>query len=205
MDKSFERFSKQELAIIGKLNTPFKVQEFIDTLKYNESKRISSLEVIKGKKADCLEAAMFAIAVLKYHNYECFLVDLESVRDEDHELCIYKKDGLYGSIAQSKFLGLKGKYPVYKTIRELIMCYYEHYFNFFGELTLRAYSIPIRISNLKWIYSLDELEKIEKKLFTIKHYKIVDPDLKLPLVSIDKFRREILLFPKNIRVGKKYR
>ena len=161
---------------------------------------------MKQRRADCLEAALFAIMVFKFHRIPSFLVDLESVRDEDHELCVYKIEGKYGSIAQSKFLGLKFRNPVYKTVRELVMSYFEHYFNFFGELTLRAYSIPVRFGNdSSWFYSDRKIEEIDATLYHIKHYSVLDKKKRLPTIGAEKFRKETLIIPDGEKIGKKYR
>lgn len=205
-DKSYSGFTKEEISIIKKLNNPYKIQEFVDTLGYNQGKRLCPAEVLREKKADCLEAALLAIAILKYHNIPCFLTDLESVRDEDHELCVYKINGRYGSIAQSKFLGLKFRNPVYASVRELVMSYFEHYFNYYGELTLRAYSVPVRFGkNTGWFYDHKKIEKIDEKLYKIRHHKIFDSDKRLPTVSVARFEREILIRPEGFSIGRKYR
>lgn len=206
MEKDYSGFTKEEMLLIKKLSNPYKVQEFVETLEYNQGGRLCPQEVLRQRKADCLEAALLSIMILRYHKIECFLTDLESVRDEDHELCIYKSDGRYGSIAQSKFLGLKFRYPAYSSVRELVMSYFEHYFNFFGELTLRAYSVPVLLDkHSRWYYDNKEIEEIDKTLYTIKHYELIPKSKRFPTVSTARFEKEILILPKWARIGKKYR
>ncbi len=202
----FSGFSKEELAILKKLKTPYKVQEFINSFKYNTGKRICPLTVLREKKADCVEAAIFASAVLSFHNIKNFLITLEAVRDEDHLLCVYKIGRKYGAVAQSKFVGLRSRYPVYSSIRELVMSYFEHYFNFFGEPSLRRYSVPYKLkSDFKWLYNNKEIYKIDKETSDIKFYSVLDNKKRLPRVDKVRFQREILIFPVNVRIGKQYK
>ncbi|MBU0471612.1 MAG: hypothetical protein KKF89_04135 [Nanoarchaeota archaeon] len=147
MDLSDKGFSR----LINSLSNPFKLQEFIISVSYNTGNRLSPFEVANLLKGDCLEVAVFAVFVLKHHGYDAFLVDLEAVRDEDHVIAVYKLNGKYGSIAQSKFVNLQQRMPVYSTVKELVMSYFNSYFNFFGELTLRRYTEEFRIDKfLKW-------------------------------------------------------
>ncbi len=203
----FQNFTKEEITILKKLNTPYKIQQFVDSLVYHEGRRLAPINVLRQRKADCVEAAVFSSVVLMFHKIENFFIDLGTIRDEEHVLCVYKQNNKYGSIAQSKFINLKGRNPVYNSVRELVMSYFEHYFNFYGELSLRRYSIPIRLSrkNFDWIYKNRKMYEFEKSLDNFKHYTIFSYNERLPTVSKDKFEREILIFPKNVRIGKKYR
>jgi len=199
-------FNKDEQKIIKNLKTPWMIQEFIDSINYNTSKRISVLDVIRLNKGDCLEAAMFACYVLQEHKIKSFLIDLTAVKDEDHVLCVFKVKGLYGAIAQSKFLGLRYRHPVYKTLRELAISYFDDYFSFNGYFGLRGHSIPM---NLK--FTNDNLQdpkfvkETEKRFSDIKHEKIVPKRIKLNLASKEKFKREIIILPHYIKVPKRYK
>jgi len=199
-------FGKEELKIVNQLNNPFKLQEYINSLEYNADKRVSVSDIIKYKKADCMEAAVFAVLVLKHNGYDAFLIDLEAVRDEDHVLVVYKKEGRYGSVAQSKFLNLRQRMPVYSSIRELVMSYFDNYFNFYGELALRAYSEPVKIDTLvkqQGIKSVKMINAVEKELQRVKHQKLVD-ELKLPKVSYKKFWSEVDITPGYVKIGNRY-
>ncbi|MFT4304168.1 MAG: hypothetical protein ACMXYG_06395 [Candidatus Woesearchaeota archaeon] len=193
MKKKSRKLSKKEINFITTISSPEKVQNFIDSLKYNSGDRIAIIDVIKYHKADCLEAACFATLCLK----DSFIMDLEcNSNDDDHVICVYKKNGLYGAVAQSKYLGLKQRNPVYKTLRELAMSYFDNYFNYDGEFDLSSRSIPLKIKK-EWIFSLNDTLEIEKKLTNIRHIKLV-PKLKLPIASKEKFHRELLILPRNI-------
>lgn len=189
---------------ISQLNTPLKIQKFIDALEYNTGKRISIKQAIEEKKGDCLEAACLASHILTKHKIPNFIMDLTSVRDEDHVICVYREKGLYGAIAQSKFLGLRYRNPVYKTLRELAMSYFENYFNYYGEHTLRGYGEPLRINFEKHIDDAKKIIEIEQKLNEIKHHALVPKNIKLPRVTTLKFNQELIIRTKNAKYGKKY-
>ncbi|MFA6073245.1 MAG: hypothetical protein WC758_03980 [Candidatus Woesearchaeota archaeon] len=200
-------FTIKELALINSLNSPFKIQEFINTLIYNEGKRISVVDVMRLKKGDCLEAACFAYFVLQKHKIESFLMDLSASRDEDHVICVFKINGLCGAIAQSKFLGLRYRQPVYKDFRELAMSYFDNYFSFQGYFSLRSYSImPMTIKN-DWVFDFREIVKIENKFSDLEHINLFPKNMVLAITpaSLEKFKREIIILPKYASIHKRYK
>lgn len=191
--------TKKEQQLIRRLNTPEKIQQFIDSLKYNTGKRISIVDVIRKRKADCLEAACFATLCLK----NSFIMDLSCKgNDEDHVICIYKKDKLYGSVAQSKYINLKQRNPVYRSLRELAMSYFDNFFNYNGEFDLVSRSIPLKIKS-EWVCQAEKTQMIENKLNEIKHIKLV-PKLKLPKVTKLKFHAELPKLSKKAKINKRY-
>ncbi|HIH39037.1 hypothetical protein J4460_00880 [Candidatus Woesearchaeota archaeon] len=201
-----DAFSPANLGVMSKLTTPIKVQELIGSLSFNQGKRLSPVQVLEQRRADCLEAAVFAHAVFQFHGIDSFLIDLRAVHDEDHILCAYKSGSHLGAVAQSKFLHLRFRSPVYKTGRDLVMSYFEHYFNFFGELSLREFSVPIRLKKGgPWLSDPKETIKLEQYLDTVRHFKVDLPEKPLPKVSKERFWREILILPEGTRVGKEYR
>jgi hypothetical protein len=206
MPIDYTEFSRQELQIIRRLNSPAKVQDFVSGLSYNASDRVSITDVLRKRRGDCLEAAVFASVVLTYHAIPNFIMDLSSVRDEDHVLCVIKQKEGFGSIAQSKFLGLRYRNPVYASVRELAMSYFESYYNFYGEFTLRGYSKPVSLRNL----TRDQLtepafmHELEARLCEIDHVQLVPEDIRLQRVSPTKFRQEVMIIPKGTRIGKQY-
>jgi len=191
--------TKKEQQLIKKLNNPEKVQQFIDSLKYNAGKRIPIIDVLRKRKADCLEAACFATLCLK----NSFIIDLSCRgNDEDHVICVYKKGKLYGSVAQSKYLNLKQRNPVYRSLRELAMSYFDNFFNYKGEFDLVSRSIPLKVKP-EWIHQAEKTHMIEDKLNEIKHIKLV-PKIKLPKATKLKFRAELPKLPKKAKISKRY-
>jgi hypothetical protein len=198
-------FSKRELKFLKTLKTPIKMQEFIDGLEYNKGKRVSLLDVYRLKKGDCLEASCFAAYVFGLNKIKSFVMDLECKNpvDDDHVICVFKSKGLFGAVAQSKFLGLKYRNPVYKDLRELAMSYFENYFNYEGEYDLMARSVPLKIKK-DWIYTQKSMNMIEKLLDKIKHIRLIPKNTILATVPVAKFKRELMIVPKGIAINKRY-
>ena len=198
--------SNSEISFIKKLKTPINIQEFIDSLEYNKGRRVSIIDVLRLKKADCLEGACFAAYALSINGFkDTFLIDLcsKNEKDEDHVVCVFKANGLYGAIGQSKYIGLKYKNPVYRTPRELVMSYSEHYFNYLGIYDLKKYSALLRFGNISKenLSSYKYICKTEKKFDKLKHMEVVPDKIKLPKVSKEAFVRELLMIPKNACIG----
>ena len=173
------QFTKQELKLISKLNTPSKVQKFLDKIPYNfKDTTWSFRKVVKNKTANCLEGALFAAVILSQHGFKPLIICMEAKEDIDHNIFIYKKNGKFGSVAISRDKKLRGRKPVYKTIRALIMSYYPYYYNYYtgdkSDITLRGFSDPIDLSKFKkdWITSKKNLSFIEDFLYKIPYKKL---------------------------------
>ena len=119
-----------------------------------------------------MEGGLFAAAALRMLGYPPLMVDLETVRDDDHVLAVYQRDGCWGSIAKSNYSGLRHREPVYRTLRELVMSYFEHYFNLDREKTLRKYSRPVNLSRfdpIHWMTTEEDVWVVPEYLYTVKH------------------------------------
>ncbi len=191
----FKDLTKEEIFIIKKLNTPKKIQDFLDTLKMNFEPKgdtcFSPRTVLKLKKAHCIEGALLAAIILRFHGQEPLIVDLESnKKDFDHVIAIFKKDGFFGSISKTNHAVLRYREPIYKNLRELVMSFFHEYFlNENGEKTLRSYSKPVNLKifdNKNWITWQDDVWFIPEYLTKIKHYKILTKKQILNLRKADK-------------------
>ncbi len=168
-----------------RLKTPNSIQHFLDNeIAYNLEPRgatcYSPRMALKERKAHCMEGAMFAAAALRRLGYPPLLVDLEAVRDSDHVLAVYQRNGCWGSLAKSNYAGLRSREPVYRTIRELALSYFEHYFNAAGEKTLRNYSRPVnlaRFDKLGWETVEGDVWEIPNYLCEIAHTPLVTPTI----------------------------
>ena len=152
--------------MLPRLTTPAKIQQFLDEeIGYNHEPHgatcYSPQTVLRERVAHCMEGALVAAMALRKLGYPPLLVDLEAVRDSDHVLAVYRVNGRWGAVAKSDYAGLRSREPVYATIRELAMSYFEHYYNPAGEKTLRAYSRPVNLArfdrSLQWMTTLDEV------------------------------------------------
>lgn len=171
-------FTRSELAVLGKLSTPEKIQRFLDEeVLYDHSVSCRSpRRVLRERRGHCVEGALLATTALRLHGHPPLILDLEAERDDDHVLTIFRREGLWGAIGKSNYSGLRYREPVYKSLRELAMSYFEHYFNRRGERTLRGYSRPInlaRFDSTGWMTAEDDPWHIPNYLTTISHTSLI--------------------------------
>ena len=180
--------------MLHRLTTPAKIQRFLDDeIGYNQEPKgatcYSPSMVLRQRVAHCMEGALLAAMALRRLGYPPLLVDLEAVRDSDHVLAVYRAHGRWGAVAKSDYAGLRSREPVYATIRELAMSYFEHYYNAAGEKTLRAYSRPVNLARfdrkLEWMTTLDEVWDIPAHLCVIPHTRILTRPMERRLVRTD--------------------
>src|SRR5512141_1031075 len=117
-----EAFTHKERNLIQGLNTPAKVQRWLTQMPYNWEKQGGTMrsfrQVVKKNEAHCLEAAVAAAVILEQHGYPPLLFDLESWGLLDHVIFVFQQDGLWGSIARSRDIGLQGRKPVFRNLRQ---------------------------------------------------------------------------------------
>ncbi len=184
--------NRQELSILKRLKTPEQIQRYLDEdIGYNKEADGPTCRgprrVIEDRVAHCAEGAFFAAAALRVNGREPLIVDLEAVRDDDHLLAVFKEHGHWGAIAKSNYAGLRFREPVYRTIRELVMSYFEHYYNPAGEKTLRAFSRPVnlaRFDRIGWMTTTEDL-------WEICEYFCVIPHLRVMTLPMERKRRRI--------------
>jgi len=171
-------WSEEERAFLARLDAPWKIQEYLDSIPYNtDSQTRSPRRVMRDGKAHCLEGALLAAAALHFHGYPPLIMDLRAVDDDDHVITIYRVRGLIGAIAKSNFSLLRFREPVYRNYRELALSYFEPYYNMLAERTLRAYSRPLDLSIFNaqdWMTSEEDLAWIGKRLDALPHYPLFD-------------------------------
>ena len=188
-DESFG-LTPQNVRTLRALKTPKLIQQFIDGLTYQYADTAGSPQrTLRERKGHCLEGALVAAAALRLHGHPPLLMDLEGVRDDDHVLAIYRERGLWGSIAKSNFAGLRSRKPVYRTLRELAMSYFEHYYNLRGEHTLRAYSRPVNLARLdgkQWMTSEDDVWCVPELLIAARHFPIAPDKVMRALPRLDR-------------------
>jgi hypothetical protein len=174
-------WTKEEAKFLETLNDPDKIQGFLDTVDYNPKYECKSPRwVMRKRSAHCFEGALFAAAALQFKGYKPLIVDMKSQNDDDHVLAVFKKDGYWGAIGKSNFTTLRYREPVYRDLRELIMSYFDFYFNMNGYKSLRSYSIPLDLTvynKLNWATTDDDLEYIGDKLEKIRHYPVLSENM----------------------------
>lgn len=170
----------QEVSLLKSLNRPEKIQHFLDEqVAYNKEVTCRSpRRVLRDRVAHCAEGAFLAAAALRANGNAPIIIDLITVRDDDHLLTVFQEDGRWGAIGKSNYAGLRYREPVYRTLRELVMSYYEHYYNLDGEKTLRGYSRPVnltRFDSIHWMTTEEDLWPICEYLCTISHARLLTP------------------------------
>lgn len=174
-------FTPFERATFRKLSTPAKIQKYLDDLKYNKEYEgetcRSPRRVMRDRTGHCMEGALFAAAALRELGHAPLLLDLEAVRDDDHVVAIFRQGGCWGAVAKSNFSGLRYREPVYRSVRELAMSYFEHYYNLRREKTLRGYSRPVnltRFDRLGWMTAEEDVWTIPEFLCTVPHSAVLN-------------------------------
>lgn len=182
--------SPASLRTLRALKTPARIQRFIDLLEYQYADTAWSPErAIRERKGHCLEGALVAAAALRVNGHPPLIMDLEAVRDDDHVVALYREHGLWGGIAKSNFAGLRFRAPVYRTLRELALSYFDHYYNLRGERTLRTYSQAInlkRLDNKHWMTSEEDVWCVPELLIAAKHYSLFPHRVARELPRLDR-------------------
>ncbi len=178
-------WNDEERAFFRKFRDPVDIQEFLNRTPYNpECTCCSPRLVIRRGKAHCFEGAMFAAAALRNLGYPPMILDMMAVNDDDHVIAVFRRNGCWGSIAKSNFTTLRFREPVYLTIRELVMSYFDFYFNTICQKTLRSFSRPVNLSRFDskgWMTSEESLEYIGDHLNAVPHRRIMNPTMEKEL------------------------
>merc|ERR1719460_689877 len=88
-------FTKQEEAVLRKLNTPAKIQGFIDALGYDgEDDYFSVRSTLRTRKAHCMGGALLAACCLERLGYgPARVVGFDAQNDDTHAVAVYQKNG----------------------------------------------------------------------------------------------------------------
>ena len=183
-------FTPLELRKLRALKTPAGIQKFLDDLPYNLSFTARSPKrVLLDRTASCLEGGIFAAAALRVIGFAPLMFDLEAEQDTDHVVAIFKVRGHWGAVAKSNFTGCRYREPVYRSLRELAMSYFNIYFNMRGERTLRRYSRPVNLSRFddkNWMTTEKPVWFIAEYLCEIPHMSLLTPAMEKNLTRVDQ-------------------
>ncbi|HEX5655916.1 MAG TPA: hypothetical protein VFX59_01925 [Polyangiales bacterium] len=161
-----DQLTKRERAVLDKLTTPTRIQAYLDETPYStEPIYRAPLRVMRDRRAHCFDGAMFAAMALARLGHAPRLLDMLPWDDDDHVLALYKRGLRYGSIAKSNFTGLRGREPVYRSLRELLMSYFEPFFNLAHNRTLRGYTLPLSLRRFAgWTHLDGAMDRIAEGL-----------------------------------------
>jgi hypothetical protein len=166
-----------ELRKLRGLKTPYGVQRALDDMPYHLADSAwSPRRVLRENSSHCYEGALFAAAALRILGYPPLILDLEAEHDTDHVIALYRVDGHWGALAKSNYTGCRYREPVYRSLRELALSYFDTYFNLRGERTLRTFSRPVemrRFDRLRWMTSEEPVWFVAEYLLTISHYPLI--------------------------------
>jgi hypothetical protein len=170
-------WTRDERHFLRKLNSPEKIQATIDGLIYNCVEDAASPRyIMMTGDGHCFEGGLLAAAALEFHGYPPLMVDLQAEDDDHHVLTVFKTKYGWGSISKSNTALLRGRDPVYRSVRELVMSYFDFYFNLRGEKSLYAYTDPInlnRFNSWNWRTSDENLKEMGIAFNDLNHYEIV--------------------------------
>jgi len=200
----FAQLTPDEKSLVEGLDTPVKISRFLDTVKYPGGERNRSMvNVIRDRQAHCLDGGLFAALMLHRLGYPAQMIDLlpEPGTDDDHILALFKQNGRWGCVAKSNFTGLRYRDPVYASLRELVMSYFEVFFNAAGQKTLRGYTRPIRLagfSRWNWLTEDSGVDRIEKYLKSRKTTSLLTPAMIASLSDMDERSMQVGMIGVNM-------
>jgi hypothetical protein len=169
-----------ESEFIKGFKEPYDIQLFLDSIPYNPLAECRSpRKVIARQKAHCFEGALFAAAMLRELSFKPLIVDMMAENDDDHVIAVFNINDHWGAIAKSNTTALRYREPVYRSLHELVMSYFDFYFNTIGEKSLRSFTRPVDLSRFDkkdWIFTDSDLEYIGDYLTSIRHYPLLSAE-----------------------------
>jgi hypothetical protein len=191
------RLASSEKKVLAGLDSPIKIQSFLNAIPYSEDEFYRCpLRVLRDRKAHCFDGALFAAMALRQIGHPALILELiPNGHDDDHLLALFKQYDHWGAVAQSNFTGLRYREPVYRSLRELVMSYFEDYFNSAGEKTLAGYRGPINMKvfdRLDWMSSDTNLERLSNEMDRYRIHPVISGEMAKDLSPVDE---------RNLRAG----
>jgi len=178
--------------LLATLRTPEKIQDFITALPINFEPEgdtcLSVTEVLRQRRAHCIEAAFVAACALWINGMPPLMMDLQAKGDSDHVVTLFKRGNCWGAISKSNHIWLRWRDPVYRSLRELTMSYFHEYV-LGAKKTLWAYSGAIdlrRFDASLWITNPEPCWEVAASLDGVRHYPILSQVQKKHLKLRDK-------------------
>ena len=170
----------REHRLFARLDTPQKIQTFLDRLPVNFSldgdTAMSPRRVLETRTAHCAEAAVFAAAALAYHGRPPLLMDIRALpSDQDHIITLFRERGLWGAISKTNHAVLRWRDPIYRSVRELAMTYAHEYCLPGGKKSMLSYSRPFSLARYapkSWVTAADDLDQLLVDLDTSPHLPV---------------------------------
>ncbi len=191
LTKLENHLNEEQLQLLRSLDHPYKIQTFLDGIPYSaENRNRCPLNVLGDRQAHCLDGALFAAAALSRLGDPPLVVDMfpDPGIDDDHVLAIFWRHGRLGAVAKSNFVGLRYREPVYRSLRELVISYFNDFYNLNGVKSLRYYTRPLKLSaftRLDWMVSDAGADAIERRLLQLRRIPLLLPDIAASLSPVD--------------------
>jgi hypothetical protein len=199
--------TRHEFAILRRLDTPRKIQAFLNAIPINHEVGgetiLSVREVLRQRRAHCIEAAFVAACALWVHGEPALVMDMDcDPSDYGHVIALFRRGAKWGAISKSNGAYLRYRDPVYRSLRELAMSYFHEYFNKRGHKTLRSYSVAFDMRRLRpelWVTSSTECSEADERLSALRHYELISKRQERLLSRRDPFERraaKVVEYPK---------
>ena len=188
----------REHLILKRLSTPAKIQAFLNAIPINHEiggeTVLSVREVLRQRRAHCIEGAMVAAAALWANGDPPLLVHLDcDLSDYPHVIAVFRRHGAWGAISKTNGTPLRYRDPIYRTLRELALSYFHEYSNKRGHKTLRSYSAPFdmrRIDPSEWVTAEKSCWKTHDRLVELRHFPLISRRQERLLTKRDAFERK---------------
>lgn len=167
------KWTPKEEAALRKLNTPTKIQEFLDNMAYDYADDyFSARYTLRTRRAHCMGGAILAACCLERIGLgPPRIVGFEAENDDSHAVAVYQKNGYWGALGKSNFTLIRSRDPVYRSLRELMMSYFDFYFNTKRQKSMTHYQKPFNLNRIgqAWKFAegslgdkLDDLDDYDK-------------------------------------------
>jgi hypothetical protein len=190
--------SRAEFAVLRRLDSPKKIQSFLYGLRQNfepDGDTCQSVrEVLRTRRAHCIEGAMLAACALWVHGEPPLLLDLRATRDYDHVVALYKRHGRWGALSKTNGFGLRSRDPVYRTLRELALSWFHEYTNRAHQKTLREFSVSFdlrRVDPKLWVTNGKNCWEIAEALDALRHFRLFERRHLKNVLRRDPFERKV--------------
>jgi hypothetical protein len=182
---------------LARLTTPDRIQAFLNATPINHEiggeTVLSVREVLRQRRAHCIEGAMLAACALWIHGEPPLVMHLDcDLSDYPHVLTLFRRHGAWGAISKTNGSPLRYRDPIYRTLRELALSYFHEYSNRRGHKTLRSYSVPFDLSRLapaEWVTNTKNCWKAHDIITDQRHFALIDRRQEKLLTKRDKFER----------------
>ena len=189
--------SPAEFAVLQRLDSPLKIQAFLNATPINHELDgetvLSVREVIRQRRAHCIEGAMLAACALWVHGDPPLVMHLDCHEsDYPHVITLFRRAGSWGALSKTNGAPLRYRDPIYRTLRELALSYFHEYSNRRGHKTLRSYSVPFDLRRLPleaWVTNEKSCWPAHDRLVELRHYPLITKRQERLLARRDAFER----------------